>query len=94
MKLTLLIYEFTVPGCQLLKEKRKVVKSLKESLRSHFNLSIAEVDYLDKWQRSTIAIAIVAESSHNIESTISAIDTMIDKRLMGNIIRTERSDLL
>ncbi len=94
MKLTLLVYEFTVPGCQSLKEKRKVVKGLKESLRSHFNLSIAEVDYQDKWQRSTIAIALVAEASHNIENTISAIDTMINKRLMGNIIRTERNDLL
>jgi len=73
---------------------RKVVKGLKESLRSHFNLSIAEVDYQDKWQRSTIAIALVAEASHNIENTISAIDTMINKRLMGNIIRTERNDLL
>ncbi|MFQ5866667.1 MAG: DUF503 domain-containing protein [bacterium] len=42
-----------------LKEKRRVVKSLKDRIRARFNISISEVDNQDLWQRSTLGIALV-----------------------------------
>lgn len=43
-----------------LKEKRQIVKSVIENLRRRFNVSAAEVDDLDLWQRATLGIALVS----------------------------------
>lgn len=92
MRLTLLVYEFLIPGCQSIKDKRRVVKGLKDSLRNRFNVSVAEVDHQDKWQRSTVALALVTESSQNLESVLSEIDNLVSERLNANIIKNERFD--
>jgi len=42
-----------------LKEKRRVVKSLKDRVRARFNVSISEVDSQDLWHRATLGIALV-----------------------------------
>ncbi len=46
---------------QDLKGKRKLVKSLKDSLRQRFGASVAEIDGHDKWQRSTLLCALVGD---------------------------------
>ena len=52
-----------LPESQSLKQKRQVLSSLKERLHNRFNLSVAEVDHGDLWQRSTIALAVVSVNS-------------------------------
>ena len=47
---------------QDLKGKRKLVKSLKDSVRKRFGASVAEIDGHDKWQRSTLLCALVGDS--------------------------------
>jgi len=51
--------EILVPGASSLKDKRRAVKSLKDRLRRRFNVSVAEVDHQDRWQRAAIGIAAV-----------------------------------
>jgi uncharacterized protein len=46
---------------QDLKRKRKLVKSLKDSLRQRFGASVAEIEGHDKWQRSTLLCALVGD---------------------------------
>jgi len=92
VRLTLLVYEFVIPGCQSVKDKRRVVNSLKDSLRSKYNVSVAEVDHQDKWQRSTVAVALVSESAQNLDSVLSGIDSLFADRLDANIIKNERFD--
>jgi uncharacterized protein YlxP (DUF503 family) len=46
-----------LPESHSLKEKRKVVRSLVERLRSRFNLSVAEVDEQDRWQIAVLGLA-------------------------------------
>ena len=46
---------------QDLKGKRKLVKSLKDSVRRRFGAAVAEIDGHDKWQRSTLLCALVGE---------------------------------
>jgi len=48
---------------QDLKGKRKLVKSLKDSLRQRFGASVAEIEGHDKWQRSTLLCALVGDGS-------------------------------
>jgi uncharacterized protein len=47
-------------AAEYLKDKRAVIKSLIETTRQKFNVSIAEVDDLDKWRKATIGVACVA----------------------------------
>ncbi len=51
---------FHIPESGSLKSKRRVLKSLKDRLRSAFNVSVAEVDSHDLWQRADVAVALVA----------------------------------
>jgi len=55
-----LTLELRINHAHSLKDKRQVVKSLKEKLRSRFNLAVAEIDCQDLWQRSVVAAVTVA----------------------------------
>ncbi len=59
MKVGVLRIEFLVPGPASLKDKRRVIKSLKERLHSRFKVSAAEVDHQELWQRGALGIAVV-----------------------------------
>ena len=52
-------FDLRIPSCGSLKEKRHVVKTLTHGIRSTFNVSVAEVDHHDLWQRTAIAVATV-----------------------------------
>jgi uncharacterized protein YlxP (DUF503 family) len=69
MVVKLLTVELHLPGCSSLKEKRFVLKSLKARLRQRFNVSVAEVDYQDKWQRCRMAVVTVASSRRVADGT-------------------------
>jgi len=77
---------------QSLKDKRRVVKSLVESLKSKFNVSVVEVDYLDKWQRALIGVAWISHDGRGAESYLSEILQVVDSRDGVERIGTERFD--
>ena len=51
---------FTIPGAQSLKDKRMVVKSVKQRCKSRFNVSVAECGENDKWQLCRMCFAYAA----------------------------------
>jgi uncharacterized protein len=57
-----------------LKEKRHVVKSLKDRLRAHFNVSVAEIDGLDSWQHSVIAAVTVSNDRVRATQILNAVE--------------------
>lgn len=59
MVVKLLTVDLLIPGCSSLKDKRLALSSLKTRLRNRFNVSVAEVDHHDKWQRCALAVATV-----------------------------------
>ncbi len=67
----LLTLDLHIPASHSLKEKRRVLNSLKERLKQRFNISLAEVDYQDQWQHSQLAAACVSNDGRLIESTFS-----------------------
>ena len=60
MTIGLLEMDFLVPGARSLKEKRSVVKGLKDRLRARFNCSVAEVAFQDVWTRFRLAVCVVS----------------------------------
>lgn len=72
-EIELIIYE-----ANSLKEKRHVIKSIIERIKTRFNASIAEVDYNDLWNRSLIGVAVVSNKKALCESMIAKIIDFID----------------
>ena len=78
--------ELFLYGCESLKEKRLIIKSLKDRLRNQFNVSVAETDHLDKWQRAELGIAAVSNKQKHAEEMIQKIFAWIEKEDRGEII--------
>ncbi|MFC1703728.1 DUF503 domain-containing protein [Candidatus Omnitrophota bacterium] len=79
MTIGLLTVELIIPSSQSLKDKRQVLRSLKDRLRNNFNISLAEIDGLDKWQRAVIAIVKVDGKRANIDKAFAHIVGYIEK---------------
>jgi hypothetical protein len=56
-----------------LKDKRQVVKSIKDRLRNAFNVSVAEVDALDNRQMAELGVAMVSNEAHHVKETLGKI---------------------
>ncbi len=69
-----LTLEIRVEYSHSLKEKRHVVKSLKDRLRERFNVSVAEIDHLDSWQASVIAAVTVSNDRTHAEQVLQAVE--------------------
>lgn len=61
-----------------LKDKRHIVKSLIERLRSRYNASIAEVDLNDKWQRAMIGVSCVSNEAGHADSMMANIVNFVE----------------
>ena len=84
MNIGLLTLEIFIPYSHSLKEKRFVIRSLKDRLRK-FNISIAECDHQDLWQRSTLGIVSISSDSKILEKTLNAVIEESEKILNGNL---------
>lgn len=67
-----------IPGGGSLKDKREVLRRIKDRVRNKFNVSIAEVGDCDLWQRSTLGIATVSKDSRFANQVISKVVGMIE----------------
>ena len=74
MPIARLTLEIEIPHAQSLKDRRQVVRSLKDKLRHSFNLSIAELDDGVVWNRATLGIASISSSTAYLTGQIEQID--------------------
>ena len=72
-------WELSLPGCSSLKAKRSVVRSLKDRLRSKFNVSVAETGLQDVWDRAVLSIALVASDGRLAESILDKADRFVEE---------------
>lgn len=72
MNVGVLQFTLRIEGCRSLKEKRSVVKSLKDRARRKFNLAIAEVDDHDVWGRASLGATSVGVDAASAEGTLRA----------------------
>jgi hypothetical protein len=69
-----LILEIEIPHAQSLKDRRQVVRSLRDRLRHAFNLAIAELDTGEVWNRATLGIAVISGSQSYLTGQLQQID--------------------
>ena len=79
-----------LPGVHSLKEKRKIVRGIKDRIRSKFNVSIAESDHQDVWQSAEFGVAAVSNETSHLHSILDNVLKTI--RFSGEIqiTHTER----
>lgn len=81
-----LTLEIHVEGSHSLKDKRHVVKSLKDRLRDRFNVAVAEIDGLDSWQRSVVAAVTVSIDKVRAEQVLTAAENHAADLLGGALV--------
>src|SRR5712692_10662751 len=57
-----------------LKDKRQVVRSLKDRLRAKFNVAAAEIDHQDSWQRAVIGVITLASDRVYVEQVLQRVE--------------------
>lgn len=83
-------WQLEVIGCQSLKEKRSVVKSLKAKLHDRFNVSVAETAHHDLWQRAELTACVVATDGGQADSVLQSADRLVAGEYRARIISVER----
>jgi hypothetical protein len=84
-----LMLEIFIPCSQSLKDKRRVVHSIKDRLRSHHNVAVAEIDHQDTHQRATLGVVSIATGREQIEQLFETIRHEVERNLPGDLVQAE-----
>lgn len=84
-----LTLEIFIPASQSLKDKRRVVRSLKDRLRNRFNIAIVELDHQDVHQRAALGIVAIAAGQTQIERLFEDIRREVERNLPGDLVQAE-----
>jgi len=68
MPVGVLILEIQLPYAHSLKEKRAVLRKMRDRFRARFNVAVAELDHQDVWQRATLGVVSISDSQILLES--------------------------
>jgi len=93
MPVGLLTLELHLPDAQSLKDKRQVLRSLKDKLRANFNVAVAELDFEDMWQRSVVGVVTLSNEEQHVEEALQKVLAEADN-LLGPLIVSHAVDLL
>jgi uncharacterized protein YlxP (DUF503 family) len=91
MPIGLLTLEIHIAEAQSLKDKRQVLRSLKDRLRAHFNVAVAELDHQELWQRSKIGVVSISGDGKHLEESLAAVAAE-SERLLGRDLVSQEID--
>ncbi len=77
MIIGLLHASLSIPEANSLKDKRMVLRSVKDRIRNEINVSVAEVDKQDIWKSAEVAFVTVAAEKDVVEKRLSAVSRML-----------------
>ncbi|MGO9641662.1 MAG: DUF503 domain-containing protein [Candidatus Acidiferrales bacterium] len=89
MPVGLLTLEIQILDAHSLKDKRQVLRSLKDRLRGRFNIAIAELDGQDSWQRATIGIVSVSNNAAHLEQSLRTVFEESERMLGRDLVNHE-----
>jgi len=74
MPVAFLTLELSIEAAHSLKDKRQVVRSVKDRLRAGFNVSVAELDANGLWNRATIGVVSVSDSRDYLDGLMKNVE--------------------
>lgn len=83
MPVAQLILELNIEHAQSLKDRRQVARSLKDRLRHDFNVSVAELDSAEVWNRATIGVAAISSSSNYLTGQLEEVEKAAHRHCVG-----------
>ena len=84
-------WELHLPGAHSLKDKRSVIKSIKDRMHNEFNVSVAETGQHDAWQTAELTAAVVASDRRHADSVLESVDRFIASNPLCRIIDSATS---
>jgi uncharacterized protein len=84
----LLSVELFIPHARSLKDKRMVLRSIKDRLKK-FNVAVAEVEHQEVWQRAGLGIVAISTTSEHVDRELAAAADEIERVEPGLVTRTE-----
>ena len=88
MVVALLSVELHIGYSQSLKDKRMVLRRIKDRLQK-FNVAVAEVEHQELWQRAGLGIVAISTTEEHVERELAAAADEIDRVEPGLVMRTE-----
>ena len=89
MPIGLLTLEIHIPDAQSLKDKRQIVRSLKDRLRAHFNVAVAELAHQELWQRARVGVVSISGDNRHLEESLQAIAEESERVLGRDLVSQE-----
>lgn len=89
MPVGLLTLEIHISDAQSLKDKRHVLRSLKDRLRAHFNVAVSELDHQDLWQRSRVGVVTISGDGKHLEESVQAIAAESERILGRDLVSSQ-----
>ena len=93
MPVGLLTLELYIPDAQSLKDKRQVLRSLKDRLRREFNVAVAELDHHDVWQRSVVGIVTLSNEEKHVNEVLQKVLDGAD-HILGSFLINQSVEIL
>jgi uncharacterized protein YlxP (DUF503 family) len=89
MPIGLLTLEIHIPDARSLKDKRQVLRSLKDRLRARFNVAVAELEYHETWQRAQVGIVSLSNDATHLEQSLRAVFDEAEQLLGRELVSHE-----
>lgn len=86
-----LCFDLHVPESRSLKAKRAAIRPVVDGLKHRFNVSVAEIDHQDTWQRAAIGVAVVAPTHGHLRDVLDSVERFVVSRGDVELLGTETS---
>ncbi|MCB0329985.1 MAG: DUF503 domain-containing protein [Bdellovibrionales bacterium] len=84
----ILFADLHLPECHSLKMKRGILQRIQQRIRAQYNVSVSELEYQDKWQRSLLGFAIICSDSAILEHQLQNIALWLQENYPEQTLRT------
>ncbi len=78
--------ELHLPGASSLKDKRAVVRALKERIRHRLHAAVAEVDHQDLWQRAALGVSVVSGERRQVAEMLQAVRQLVESHHAAQLL--------
>jgi uncharacterized protein len=79
MLVAVLRLDLRIPACGSLKEKRRVIKTLSNGIRSTYPVAVAETGAHDMWQRAELGVAAIGSESYHLRKVLHGVERFVER---------------
>ena len=93
MPVGLLTLELHIPDAQSLKDKRQVLRSLKDKLRRDFNVAVSELEHHEAWQRSVVGVVTLSNEEKHVREMLQKVLDEADD-ILGSFLINQAVEII